>query len=199
MLPSDRACPAPSPATADLAPSAFHAHQIRLLSGADAAAFQALRLEALERHPAAYAAAPEEEAGRSLEEVALRLDAGAVFGAFVAGRLVGSAGFARPERTKKAHKGVLWGVYVQADVRGQGLGRRLVEAVTGHARGRVEQLHATVSTSNLAARELYRRLGFQTYGLEPRGLKVGETYFDQELMVLLFHDRGRSQTPAPPG
>jgi ribosomal protein S18 acetylase RimI-like enzyme len=170
----------------------------RLLSGADAKAFQALRLEALERHPAAFAAAPEEEAGRSLAEVALRLDAGAVFGAFVDGRLAGSAGFAQPERAKKGHKGVLWGVYVQPAVRGQGLGRRLVEAVIGHARDRVEQLHATVSTTNLAARELYRRLGFQIYGLEPRGLKVGEAYFDQELLVLTFHDLGRPAVPSPP-
>ncbi len=172
-------------------------HQTRLLSGADAPAFQALRLEALERHPAAFAAAPDEEAGRSLKEVARRLDEGVVFGAFVDGRLAGSAGFALPERAKKCHKGVLWGVYVQAAVRGQGLGRRLVEQVIGHARSRVEQLHATVSATNLAAHQLYRQLGFQTYGLEPRGLKVDERYYDQELLVLLFHDLSRSGEPSP--
>jgi ribosomal protein S18 acetylase RimI-like enzyme len=174
-------------------------HQTRLLSGADAPAFQALRLEALERHPAAFAAAPEDEAGRGLEEVALRLDEGAVFGAFVDGRLGGSAGFAQPERAKKRHKGVLWGVYVQAALRGQGLGRGLVEQVIGHARSRVEQLHATVSTTNLAARQLYRQLGFQIYGLEPRGLKVGERYFDQELLVLLFPGLSRSGAAWPRG
>jgi ribosomal protein S18 acetylase RimI-like enzyme len=172
-------------------------HQTRLLSGADAPDFQAFRLEALERHPAAFAAAPEEEAGRSLEEVALRLDGGAVFGAFVDGRLVGSAGFAQPERAKKRHKGLLWGVYVQAALRGQGLGRCLVERVIDHARSRVEQLHATVSATNLAARELYRRLGFQIYGLEPRGLKVGDHYFDQELLVLLFPGSSPSQASLP--
>lgn len=172
-------------------------HQTRLLSGADAPDFQALRLEALERHPAAFAAAPEEEAGRSLEEVALRLDGGAVFGAFVDGRLVGSAGFAQPERAKKRHKGLLWGVYVQAAMRGQGLGRGLVERVIDHARSQVEQLHATVSTTNLAARELYHRLGFQTYGLEPRALKVGDQYFDQELLVLLFHGPSPAQASLP--
>jgi ribosomal protein S18 acetylase RimI-like enzyme len=174
-------------------------HQTRLLSGADAPAFQALRLEALERHPAAFAAAPEDEAGRGLEEVALRLDEGAVFGAFADGRLGGSAGFAQPERAKKRHKGVLWGVYVQAALRGQGLGRGLVEQVIGHARSRVEQLHATVSTTNLAARQLYRQLGFQIYGLEPRGLKVGERYFDQELLVLLFPGLSRSGAAWPRG
>jgi RimJ/RimL family protein N-acetyltransferase len=174
-------------------------HETRLLSGTDAKAFQTLRLGALERHPAAFAAAPEEEAGRSAEEVALRLEEGAVFGAFVDGRLVGSAGFARPERAKKRHKGLLWGVYVEAAMRGQGLGRCLVEDVIGHARDRVDQLHATVSTCNLAARELYRRLGFQIYGLEPRGLKVGDHYFDQELLVLLFHGLRPSEASVPRG
>ena len=160
--------------------------QVRSLSGADAAAFQACRLEALSRHPCAFAASLDEEAGRSLVEVALRLEQGAVFGAFVDGALVGTAGFALPPLQKKCHKGLLWGVYVRAAARGRGLGRLLVEQVIDHARGRVEQLHATVVTTGEAARQLYRRLGFQVYGLEPRGLKVGDRYFDQELMVLLL-------------
>lgn len=162
-------------------------HQVRLLSGVDAPAFQAIRLEALERHPCAFAAANAEEAGQSLAEIACRLDQGAVFGAFVEGELIGTAGFAVPAREKKRHKGVLWGVYVREAARGQGIGRRLVEHVIGHARSRVEQLHATVVTANEPARQLYRHLGFQCYGLEPRGLKAAGQYFDQELMVLLFH------------
>jgi RimJ/RimL family protein N-acetyltransferase len=170
-------------------------HRTRRLSGPDAEAFQALRLEALERHPAAFAAAPEEEAGRSLDEVALRLEQGVVFGALVDGRLAGSAGFAQPDRIKKRHKGVLWGLYVEAAARGQGLGRALVERVIAHAGEQVEQLHATVSTTNLAARQLYLQLGFQIYGLEPRGLKVGDRYFDQELLVLRLPSPSRSEGP----
>jgi ribosomal protein S18 acetylase RimI-like enzyme len=160
--------------------------EVRLLRAGDAGVFQALRLEALERHPAAFAAARHEEAGQPLAEVAQRLDAGAVFGAFADGRLAGTAGFAIPPREKKRHKGVLWGVYVREAARGQGIGRTLVEAVIGHAAGRVEQLHATVTTGNRAARELYQRLGFRTYGLEPRGIKVGDHHFDQELLVLML-------------
>jgi ribosomal protein S18 acetylase RimI-like enzyme len=160
--------------------------EVRRLSGADAAAFQALRLEALARHPSAFAAAYDEEADLPLADVALRLHEGYVFGAFAGGALVGSAGLAIPARAKKRHKGDLWGVYVRAEDRGQGLGRRLVEAVIAHARGQLEQLHATVTRGNHAAHELYRRLGFQTYGLEPRGLKVGDRYLDQELLVLLL-------------
>jgi ribosomal protein S18 acetylase RimI-like enzyme len=158
--------------------------QVRLLSAADAAAFQAARLEALALDPCAFAASLDEETGRSLDEVGARLDHGAAFGAFLAGVLVGTAGFAMPPLQKKCHKGLLWGVYVRAAARGCGLGRLLVEQVIDHARPRVEQLHATVVVSAQAARALYRHLGFQIYGLEPRGLKVRDQYFDQELMVL---------------
>ena len=60
----------------------------------------------------------------------------------------------------------------------------LVSAVIEHARARVEQLHAAVVVTADPARALYRKLGFQPYGLEPRALKVGDQVFDQELLVL---------------
>ena len=163
---------------------------LSILGPEDAGAFRALRLEALERHPCAFAAAHDEESGQSAADVAGRLAAQAVFGGFVDGVLVGVAGFATPALAKKRHKGLLWGVYVHAPLRGHGLGRALVAQVIEHARGRVAQLHAAVVTGNVAACRLYRDLGFVTYGVEPRALKVGERDFDQELMVLML-DRAR--------
>jgi GNAT superfamily N-acetyltransferase len=145
-----------------------------------------LRLEALERHPCAFAAAHDEESGKSVADVAERLVDQAVFGGFADSRLVCVAGFATPALAKKMHKGLLWGVYVCEHLRGHGLGRALVSRVIDHARGRVPQLHAAVVTGNAVACGLYRDLGFATYGIEPRGLKVGERYFDQELLVLIL-------------
>jgi ribosomal protein S18 acetylase RimI-like enzyme len=159
---------------------------VRILGPEDAGAFRALRLEALERHPCAFAAAHDEESAQSAAEVAERLVRQTVFGGFVDGALVGVAGFAAPALAKKMHKGVLWGVYVSERLRGHGLGRALVARVIEHARGRVAQLHAAVVTGNAVACGLYRDLGFVTYGIEPRALKVGERYFDQELMVLML-------------
>lgn len=159
---------------------------LRPLDAADAADFRAIRLEALAHHPCAFAATVEEEVGQTLDEVAQRLAQTAVFGAFVDGDLAGTAGFVAPGIAKKRHKGVLWGVYVRERMRGRGLGRTLVDRVIRHARAEVEQLHATVVVTNRPALGLYRSLGFRTYGIEPRGLKVAGRYFDQELMVLLF-------------
>ena len=165
---------------------------LRLLDPTDALAFQSLRLEGLLQHPASFRATHEEEVAQSEAEVARRLDEQAVFGAIVDGELCGIAGFARLSQAKKRHKGELWGVYVRPDARREGLGSALVGAVIEHARGRVAQLCATVALINRPARRLYRKLGFEPYGLEPRGLKIGERYLDQEHLVLLLDsDLGR--------
>jgi ribosomal protein S18 acetylase RimI-like enzyme len=160
--------------------------EVRRLGPSDAAAFQALRLEGLAKDPCAFAPSHDEEAGQSLIEVAARLERQPVFGAVAAGVLLAVAGFSLPEAAKKRHKGLLWGVYVRETARGQGLGRAVVARVIEHARGHVVQLHAAVVTSNEAARRLYRSLGFEPYGLEPRGLACAGRYFDQELLVLML-------------
>lgn len=159
---------------------------IKVLEPKDAPAFRELRLAGLKRHPEAFGASYDEEAALPLAEIERRLAAGTVFGAFADGALLGVAGLLVPGAAKKRHKGVLWGVYVRPGVRGEGLGTALVSAVIAHARGRVAQLDAAVVTDNAPARRLYQKLGFRAYGLEPRALKVGERYYDQELLVLML-------------
>jgi ribosomal protein S18 acetylase RimI-like enzyme len=157
---------------------------VRLLGPADAAAYRELRLEALRRHMCAFRAHHDEEAGHEPAAFAARLETDAIFGGFCDGALCGLAGLEIPQARNKRHKGTLFGVYVCPYRRRAGLGKALVGAVIDHARGRVEQLHAAVVTTAEPARALYRRLGFEPYGLEPRALKVGQQYFDQELLVL---------------
>jgi GNAT superfamily N-acetyltransferase len=163
---------------------------VRLLGAGDAAAYRALRLDALRRHPSAFRASLEEEAGHSIEELAARLAADAIFGGFCDGALRGLAGLEIAQARNKRHKGTLFGVYVCPERRRAGLGAALVTSVIEHARSRVEQLHAAVVTTAAPARALYRKLGFVPYGLEPRGLKVGDQYFDQELLVLRLDGEG---------
>ena len=159
---------------------------LKLLDPTDAPVFHGLRLEGLLHHPESFRATYEEEAAQSQADVARRLGEQAVFGAFVDGELCGIAGFAQAAQAKKRHKGELWGVYVRPGVRREGVGSALVAIVIEHARGRVAQLCATVALTNRPARRLYRKLGFEPYGPEPRGLKVGERYLDQEHLVLLL-------------
>jgi RimJ/RimL family protein N-acetyltransferase len=161
-------------------------------------ALRTLRLEALTFAPEAFGSTPEEESARPMDLVRARLDPSipdAVFGAFANGDLVGMAGFALSPGIKKRHKGLLWGVFVRAPWRNRGAGEQLVRAVIDHARSNVLVLQASVVTANAAARGIYHRLGFVRYGTERRALRVGDTFHDEELLVLDLSTVSKDPTP----
>jgi len=160
--------------------------EIRRLSALDAEAYRDLRLGGLRAHPEAFGASWEEEGAKTLAWFEDRLDRNIIFGGIMAAasELGGVAGFYVPDSVKQRHKGVLWGMFVQPQVRGMGLGPALVARVLEHARATVEEVRLTVVSTNAAAIRLYERAGFEQYGLERRALKVGGDYHDEVLMAL---------------
>ena len=117
---------------------------------------------------------------------------GFVVGAFQGGALVGTAGLYREQRIKERHKGHVYGVYVTPSARGRGISRAMMEALLQRANGigGITQLALTVSTTQTAGIRLYRSLGFESFGLERRALKVGDWYVDKEYMALYFRALG---------
>jgi ribosomal protein S18 acetylase RimI-like enzyme len=163
--------------------------EIRFLTPDDAAEWLRLRLEALEGDPEAFSASLDEYRLLSLDEVKKRLwsDGDAfVVGAVQEGLLVGMAGFHREKGPKTRHKGRVRGVYVTSKARGAGIGRQMMQALLklGMAITGVEQVILSVAASQESAIRLYRSLGFESFGREPRALRIGDRYIDEEYMVL---------------
>ena len=50
----------------------------------------------------------------------------------------------------------------------------------------LEQLVLTVTDTNAAARTLYEKAGFRSFGVEPRAIRVGDRYLDKNHMILLL-------------
>ncbi len=170
---------------------------IRCLEPSDAQAYRDLRLEALATSPEAFGSSYEEEAPLSLDTIRSRIPTSgpnSIFGAFAGERLVGMAGFVMYERKKASHKGLMWGVYVQTEWRGHGLGRRLVQRVIEQASRHVIVLEAAVGLANTSARRTYHALGFKPYGIERKAIRVGDVFYDEEL---LFMDFAESGIPGP--
>jgi ribosomal protein S18 acetylase RimI-like enzyme len=168
--------------------------EIQIVTADHAAQWSRLRLEALERDPEAFSSSVEEHKKLTLDEIRKRLGSVSgdsfVLGAFENERLIGTAGFYREQGPKTRHKGHIWGVYVTPGSRGQGCGRRLLEALVQRARTieGVEQIQLSVASTQTAAAKLYRSLGFVSFGIEPRALKVAGRYLNEEYMALDLKD-----------
>jgi ribosomal protein S18 acetylase RimI-like enzyme len=160
---------------------------IRALGPDDLTAFRAMRLDALLLHPHAYGSSYEEEVAYTPDDFAARWPGppGVMLGACAADRLIGFAGLQVSTKIKLRHKGFIFSVYVDAAYRGLGVAEGLMtEAVARARQAGLRYVWLTVATSNESARRLYRRLGFRTFGTEPRGLLVDGVFVDEDMMVL---------------
>ena len=164
---------------------------LRRLTAEDATAYRALRLRGLLEHPDAFTSSHAEDSEKPLAATERRLAPDSpdwVFGAFVANELVGVVGLAREPRAKNRHKGAVFGMYVAPEHGGRGVGTELMRCVIGAARSQsgLEQLVLTVTETNVAARELYEKFGFRSFGIEPRAIRVSDVYYDKNHMILFL-------------
>lgn len=162
---------------------------IRRLHEGDLEAFMALRRASLVGAPDAFGSAPERDRFTDPEVTRRHLGddpLAPVFGAFDGDRLVGCVGLFAEEHPKRGHKATVWGTWVAPEARGGGHGEALMRAVIDHARGLdgVDWVQLDVSATAGSAKRLYERVGFESWGLEPDGLRVNGRGVDVHHMLL---------------
>jgi ribosomal protein S18 acetylase RimI-like enzyme len=160
---------------------------IRQFAADDAMTWRTIRLEALANAPIAFSQALEDAERQTLDDYRKTVSGPfPPFAAFDGATAIGTAGFYVLGGPKVSHRGMLWGMYVSPTHRRLGIGRELIGSVIEHARGRVEQIHLHVVTTNIEACDLYRSMGFVAYGVEPRALRYAGRDYDEAMMVFMM-------------
>lgn len=162
--------------------------KIRLLHQENWLEWKAHRLASLTHFPLSFSSSLEEE--KRLSDATLQewFNKHIFYGAFCDEKLVGTIGFLRLESTKEAHRGILFGIGVDAAYQRRGIGNALMKTLIAHAKNYVLQLHLDVVSTNETAIRLYQRHGFKIYGTEPRSLKWEGKFYNKHLMILFFDE-----------
>lgn len=144
--------------------------------------YRALRLEALETDPSAFATSVEEDAALPEEEWRRRCR-NTLF-AVSEDKPVGMIGYVVGNRVKTKHVADIFAVYVTPSRRGEGIGTVLLAKALAEIRKNdgIRKVKLQVNPRQREAVRLYQRAGFEVAGLSKREMKVGRTFHDLLLM-----------------
>lgn len=82
-----------------------------------------------------------------------------------------------------SHVGIL-GVRVEKELRGKGIGSKLIEYAIKQSRKRFEIIEVEILGLNGRSRHIFRNFGFKTWGVAPGFVKRGKRHIDMEHMYL---------------
>ena len=104
--------------------------------------------------------------------------------AILDGRIVGTAGISAVGHLEKLRHRAEFGISIDKDYWGRGIGRALTLACIDCARtAGYSQLELDVVAENTAAQALYQSVGFAEYGRNPRGFRTRSGQW-QELILM---------------
>lgn len=158
---------------------------IRRLTARDLSAFRALWAEGLSAVPTAFLMSAEEVRAIPNKEIAARLETDLYLGVFdETGRLAGFVVARRGGPQRLRHTADIGPLYVRETAQGQGMGRRLMEALLGHlTEAGLLQAELVVDVENTSAQVLYNSLGFLVFGRRPRSVLIDGVPRDDYLMI----------------
>ncbi|MBP7951894.1 MAG: GNAT family N-acetyltransferase, partial [Sphingorhabdus sp.] len=87
---------------------------------------------------------------------------------------------------KMDHKGLIWGMYVHPEYRGNGAADLIMSQLVDAARGNFRQVILTLAADNAGAKRFYERHSFSVYGIEPDAIRRDDGFVDEALMWRLL-------------
>jgi RimJ/RimL family protein N-acetyltransferase len=147
----------------------------RQLTPDDAPQYTALRAMMLEESPHSFGSSPGEARCTHASELELYLakPSNIIVGTFEDDQLASVAGLMRESKSKQQHRAFIWGVYTPPTHRSKGYALSAMQLAIDLARSwpGVEVINLSVLDLSIAARELYKAMGFEQWGTEPDSIR----------------------------
>lgn len=156
--------------------------KIKILNVDESNDFRTIRLSALEKSPEMFGSTYIAEINKPLGFFENCLSSSTVFGAYHENRIIGLATLTQENGVKFSHKASLSSVFIEPEFQQKGVASNLLSAVIEHSKKYVEQILLTVADDNKPAIHLYKKFGFETYGIEIKAMKDNGQYIDEILM-----------------
>jgi len=153
--------------------------------------YRDLRLMALKQEPEAFGSSYEEEI--NLPETEWRKRTHNALFATEGSLIVGMIGVIFGNRIKTGHVASIVSFFVLPEYRKRGIGKELLEAAIGRARGNPQVLKVELFVNPVQAQavRLYEKNGFRTAGLMTGQLKVAGKLYDELYMEKFFQQNSR--------
>ncbi|MCQ4088411.1 GNAT family N-acetyltransferase [Saccharibacillus sp. JS10] len=165
---------------------------IKNVTKEDVEAYWKLRLEALRTNPTTFGASYEDSLQTPMSDVLQRIkdepDNYMLMAFTEKDKAAGMIGFRRELGIKFKHKGIIWGVYVAPEYRGIGIAQGLLKEVINRGKELegLKKINLCAVTTNQAAINLYKKLGFEIYGTEKNALQYEGREYDEALMAYFY-------------
>lgn len=158
---------------------------IKHLTVKDIDDYKSIRLELLQNTPTNFGSSFDEEKAFPESMWINRLSKDTVYtlGAFKNDEIVGITVCVMSPRKKMKHVASIHSVYVKEGFRKMNIAGTLLEYAFDLLKtAEIEVVNLSVVSDNLNAINLYKRFGFESYGLEKKSIKYNKQYYDLLLM-----------------
>ena len=156
--------------------------RIKILNIYNSNDFRTISLSALEKSPEMFGSTYIAEVEKPLDFFKDCLSTSTVFGAYQKNKIIGLATLTQENGIKFSHKASLSSVFIEPEFQQKGVASILLGAIIEYSEKHVEQILLTVADDNKPAIHLYKKFGFETYGIETQAMKDNGQYTDEVLM-----------------